>query len=441
MEDEERRAARAMFNLAGASLTRRLADCRGYVSRLLYPQLQPTIKCIAEDIGVYEKAEITTLTVRMRVHVNGLLPLITKSVVEFPNGDEVVTTIVYERLDKHCTKCLRLDHELKECLVARAEAKALKASQEGDRERISLKSGQESDSIRGYSTVPSHENHSLREQEYKNPTNFKFAAHHQGRERERRAEGEARGHSQSRTYKSQSLSWQERSSHRRSLQAKERAQLEPERSSRLRRAGPAQKHRCTCFSASRSNHERTLRGNPQRSDQDLRAIISEREARRPESADILQKDRGSALKDHGTPVSFAKQGVETGQLEEAVLQIVRASLNIAAEQSTPPSIPERVPASRRLGLNDQQKSESAERSAAVSTNSSRGRIPANQRLGPSDQMNLLENEYGAEDPACSSRDRLPATQRLGPSDQLKVVRDGKLAEGPASNSRSRLPAS
>ncbi|KAG2329834.1 hypothetical protein Bca52824_001014 [Brassica carinata] len=145
--------------------------------------------------------------------------------------------------------------------------------------------------------------------------------------------------------------------------------------------------------------------------------------------------------DHGTPVSFAKQGVETGQLEEAVLQIVRASLNIAAEQSTPPSIPERVPASRRLGLNDQQKSESAERSAAVSTNSSRGRIPANQRLGPSDQMNLLENEYGAEDPACSSRDRLPATQRLGPSDQLKVVRDGKLAEGPASNSRSRLPAS
>lgn len=59
-----------------------------------------------------------------------LLPLIKHSVVEFPNGDEVNTTLVYERLDKHCLKCLRLDHEIKECLVARAEAKALKASQE-----------------------------------------------------------------------------------------------------------------------------------------------------------------------------------------------------------------------------------------------------------------------------------------------------------------------
>ncbi|CAN6934360.1 unnamed protein product, partial [Brassica oleracea var. botrytis] len=65
----------------------------------------------------------------MRVHINGLLPLITSSVVEYPNGDEVVTTLIYERLDKHCTKCLRLDHELKECLVARAEAKAQKAQQ------------------------------------------------------------------------------------------------------------------------------------------------------------------------------------------------------------------------------------------------------------------------------------------------------------------------
>lgn len=55
-----------------------------------------------------------------------LLPLIKHSVVEFPNGDEVNTTLVYERLDKHCLKCLRLDHEIKECLVARAEAKVLK---------------------------------------------------------------------------------------------------------------------------------------------------------------------------------------------------------------------------------------------------------------------------------------------------------------------------
>lgn len=123
---------------------------------------EATIKCIGEDVGLYEKAEIRALTVRMRVHVNGLLPLITKSVVEFPNGDEVTTTLVYERLDKHCSKCLRLDHELKECLVARAEAKALKASQDESREQLISKLEQESESIRGYSTAPAHENHNTR---------------------------------------------------------------------------------------------------------------------------------------------------------------------------------------------------------------------------------------------------------------------------------------
>lgn len=52
--------------------------------------------------------------------------------------------MVYERLVKHCTKCLRLDHELKECLMARAEAKAEKAAQEATDGRagsIQLKMG------------------------------------------------------------------------------------------------------------------------------------------------------------------------------------------------------------------------------------------------------------------------------------------------------------
>ncbi|CAG7885580.1 unnamed protein product [Brassica rapa] len=87
----------------------------------------------------------------MRVHVNGLLPWIITSIVEYHNGDEVITRLVYERLDKHCTKCLRLDHELKECLVVRAEAKPLKASQEAIEDRPAYKSVQESGSIRGAS--------------------------------------------------------------------------------------------------------------------------------------------------------------------------------------------------------------------------------------------------------------------------------------------------
>lgn len=71
----------------------------------------------------------------MRVHIDGLLPLIKTSVVEFPSGDEVTTTLVYERLDKHCTKCLKLNHEIKECLVARAEDRAAKAKLEETAER------------------------------------------------------------------------------------------------------------------------------------------------------------------------------------------------------------------------------------------------------------------------------------------------------------------
>ena len=90
---------------------------------------EPIIRVIGEDIGLYEKADITPLTARMRVHIDGLLPLIKTSVVDFPNGDSVTTTLLYERLDKHCSKCLRLDHELKECLVARAEKKALQSAQ------------------------------------------------------------------------------------------------------------------------------------------------------------------------------------------------------------------------------------------------------------------------------------------------------------------------
>lgn len=82
---------------------------------------EPTMKCIGNDIGVYEEAEITSLSVRMRVQVNGRLPLITSSIVEYPNGDEVNAQLVYEKLGKHCSYCYRLDHEFRDCLKAKAE--------------------------------------------------------------------------------------------------------------------------------------------------------------------------------------------------------------------------------------------------------------------------------------------------------------------------------
>ena len=110
----------------------------------------------------------------MIVHFNFLLPLITHSVVEFPNGDEVPTNLVYERLDKHCSKCLRLDHDIKECLVACAEAKALKVAHEEAQERTDLSSNQGSGSIRGISAAPVHDNRPHNEKEFTNHDTFQI---------------------------------------------------------------------------------------------------------------------------------------------------------------------------------------------------------------------------------------------------------------------------
>lgn len=195
---------------------------------------EETIKCIGQDIGTYEKAEITTLNARMRVHIDGLLPLIKELVVELPNGDEVYTTMVYERLDKHCTKCLRLDHEIKECLVARAEAKALKAAQEEANDRTNITSSQGAGSIKGKqaNSVSVSEMRAPRDGQNISHEAFQFSASNNERLREKRPPKEARESSQHRAYKSQSMSWQERSLHRRSYQVRERTRQDYERPSR-----------------------------------------------------------------------------------------------------------------------------------------------------------------------------------------------------------------
>ncbi|XP_013633665.1 PREDICTED: uncharacterized protein At4g02000-like [Brassica oleracea var. oleracea] len=82
-----------------------------------------TIKSIGEDIGIFETYEITPTSVRMRVQINGRLPLITSFVIEYSTGEEVTATLIYEKLEKHCSKCFQLDHEIKDCLAARAEKK------------------------------------------------------------------------------------------------------------------------------------------------------------------------------------------------------------------------------------------------------------------------------------------------------------------------------
>lgn len=76
---------------------------------------EATLRSIGEDLGYFECWEITSLAAKMRVHINGLLPLITEYTLEFANGAEVVATLVYEKLEKHCSKCFMLNHEDIDC--------------------------------------------------------------------------------------------------------------------------------------------------------------------------------------------------------------------------------------------------------------------------------------------------------------------------------------
>ncbi|KAL1225600.1 hypothetical protein V5N11_000043 [Cardamine amara subsp. amara] len=81
-----------------------------------------TLKSIADDLSTFEDMEISNASARMRVTVNGHQPLITSSIVEFFNGDEVTAQLVYEKLERHCSKCLRLTHEVKDCPLSKPQA-------------------------------------------------------------------------------------------------------------------------------------------------------------------------------------------------------------------------------------------------------------------------------------------------------------------------------
>lgn len=53
---------------------------------------------IANDIGTWDKTEITSTTAKMRVFIDGLQPLVTETSLEFDEGQEVKATLVYEKI-------------------------------------------------------------------------------------------------------------------------------------------------------------------------------------------------------------------------------------------------------------------------------------------------------------------------------------------------------
>lgn len=70
---------------------------------------------IGEEVGEVLDHEITPASAKMKVLIDGLAPLTKETVVEFPDGSEVVVTLEYKNLKNHCLHCLRLSHEKKNC--------------------------------------------------------------------------------------------------------------------------------------------------------------------------------------------------------------------------------------------------------------------------------------------------------------------------------------
>ncbi|CAF2141774.1 unnamed protein product, partial [Brassica napus] len=75
--------------------------------------IDATIEAIGAALGPIEVREPDKA--RLRVHVNGLEPLIMKMDLQLPSSDVVEVELDYEKLDKHCFLCKSLTHEKDDC--------------------------------------------------------------------------------------------------------------------------------------------------------------------------------------------------------------------------------------------------------------------------------------------------------------------------------------
>lgn len=70
---------------------------------------------IGQDLGTLENHELTKTTARVRVHIDGLKPLVKESLLEFDSGEESLISLEYEKLDMHCSTCYSLLHHRRFC--------------------------------------------------------------------------------------------------------------------------------------------------------------------------------------------------------------------------------------------------------------------------------------------------------------------------------------
>lgn len=345
--------------------------------------------------------------------------------MEFPNGDEVATTLVYERLDKHCTKCLKLDHELKDCLVARAERKALEANQQ--QAQASGLNNHDAGHGRVASSVANKHEQRVQAREPRNEV-FHFSASNP-RNDFKHKERVSSERMSDRNNKSQPQRWQERSYQRRSSQASERSRHEYERSAysrrdwdrnRTKQAPPGKNFyrevsrrspdvRDDGSSVAKSNHEAPDKGNPQDPERHNLPLEAVNEVLGEVRNTILQYTMSADPAEREARQERVRRAEELGEVQENAERIVRNSLNSNLDQPTGQvsPTPERLPASQRLGSSPHN----------------------NPRISERSQANRTDN------PQEGSNERIPAAQRLGPS---QVIEDGR-AEAALASGAKRKP--
>ncbi|KAF8112209.1 hypothetical protein N665_0066s0081 [Sinapis alba] len=401
-----------------------------------------TIQSIGEDIGVFEKTEITLVSVRMRVQVNGLLPLIKSSIIEYPNGGEVVATLTYERLEKHCTKCFRLDHELKDCLEAKHQNKARLADLEPSLAKEASLSTK-APALAEPNTLRAQERRQYKEGVYR------FSASNTPATYEQRSHKEASENLHRRPYKPQSREWEARGSQRRSSQARERNYNLEDRHPRPPRdhmsyrnstsqgrsfyrevARKPDTNKDAGSTASKTLDENVERGIPLQTC--LNSIPHE----------VLQKALGEV---RGAMMQYTKsvnpteseerkkrmrQTEEQGEVEETALNIIRASLDVVIDKQRLEDkavTPDRIPATQRLGSSASKQSLAQRSNGKNQLSNSLERVPASLRLGPVapvyETNNPKERLQETEVRLSPSPDRIPAILRLGATTEPSNAKD------------------
>ncbi|KAH0908607.1 hypothetical protein HID58_031928 [Brassica napus] len=373
----------------------------------------------------------------MRVHVDGLLPLLTTSVVDFPNGDSVTTTLVYERLDKHCTKCKKLDHDVKECLVARAEAKAKEASRDGNSSRMDVNQSNGIDSTKAKSNMV--ESGKRYERPYQSPTP------QSRREYDQRPVHSSRDSMRQRAYKPHSMTWQERGSQRRSSQARDRGRVEriprelstqrpplapPTRSyyREVYRAIPEVKD--TASSASKSASKASERGFPRQERRDAIPQEVYNEALGTAREAMMQYTLCADPSEREARKERMRKAEESGQIDNTARMIARSAAKSTAEDDQPASPPPRPPVLQRLGPSPSEKVTELGDSLSDHSTRSQDRLPVTLRLGLPEARQSIGEEMDSQE--LRSSERLPASQRLGPPHPREPA---SVVVAPATNQR------